>query len=165
VAAPGGRLPRVVPPAGVLVPTAGRIVTLRGGQAEGPLWGGNLCLMQCLIGTRHFPDLDGAILFLEDVDEKLYAVDRMLAHLRMVGALDRLAGAVIGRFTLMERHTQYGALGLDEVLDTYFGPLGIPVAHGFPIGHIDDQWTLPLGVRARLDAGAGELELLEPAVA
>jgi len=165
VAEPGGRLPRVVPPAGVLVPTAGRIVTLRGGQAEGPLWGGNLCLMQCLIGTRHFPDLDGAILFLEDVDEKLYAVDRMLAHLRMVGALDRLAGAVIGRFTLMERHTQYGALGLDEVLDTYFGPLGIPVAHGFPIGHIDDQWTLPLGVRARLDAGAGELELLEPAVA
>jgi muramoyltetrapeptide carboxypeptidase len=164
-AEPGGRLPRVVPPAGVLVPTAGRIVTLRGGQAEGPLWGGNLCLMQCLIGTRHFPDLDGAILFLEDVDEKLYAIDRMLAHLRMVGALDRLAGAAIGRFTLMERHTQYGALGLDEVLDTYFGPLGIPVAHGFPIGHIDDQWTLPLGVRARLDAGAGELELLEPAVA
>ena len=46
----------------------------------------------------------------------------------------------------------------------YFGPLGVPVAYGFPVGHIDDQWTLPLGVRARLDAGAGELDLLEPAV-
>jgi muramoyltetrapeptide carboxypeptidase len=54
---------------------------------------------------------------------------------------------------------------LDEVFATYFEPLGIPVAFGFPVGHIDDQWTLPLGVRARLDAGAGELELLESAVA
>jgi muramoyltetrapeptide carboxypeptidase len=57
-----------------------------------------------------------------------------------------------------------GALGFDEVLETYLLPLGIPVASGFPVGHIDDQWTLPLGVRARLDADAGELELLEPAV-
>ena len=57
-----------------------------------------------------------------------------------------------------------GALGYDEVLDTYFGSLGIPVAYGFPIGHIDDQWTLPLGVHVRLDADAGELDLLEPAV-
>ena len=51
------------------------------------------------------------------------------------------------------------------MLSTYFGPLGIPVAYGFPIGHVDDQWTLPLGVRARFDAGAGEVTLLEPAVA
>ena len=49
-------------------------------------------------------------------------------------------------------------------LATYFEPLGIPVAHGFPIGHVDDQWTMPIGVRARLDAGTGEVELLEPAV-
>ena len=56
------------------------------------------------------------------------------------------------------------ALGFDEVLATYLLPLGIPVACGFPVGHIDDQWTLPLGVRARLDADAGEVELLEPAV-
>ena len=56
------------------------------------------------------------------------------------------------------------SLGFDEVLATYFGSLGIPVAYGFPIGHIGAQWTLPLGVRARLDATAGEVELLEPAV-
>ncbi|HEU5039520.1 MAG TPA: LD-carboxypeptidase [Gemmatimonadales bacterium] len=162
---PAGRLGRLPEPAGVLVPRADRIVTLRGGVAEGPLLGGNLTLIQCLIGTRFLPALDGAILFLEDVGEDLYRVDRMLAHLRMTGALGRLAGVVVGRFTELKRHMSDGALGFDEVLETYLGPLGIPVAYGFPIGHIDDQWTLPLGVRARLDADAGELDILEPAVA
>jgi muramoyltetrapeptide carboxypeptidase len=148
----------------VLVPRQNRIVALRPGRAEGPLVGGNLTLLQCLLGTRHFPDLDGAILFLEDVHEELYRVDRMLAHLRMAGALDRLAGVAVGQFTELERRGADGAMGFDEVLATYFLPLGVPVAHGFPIGHVDDQWTIPIGVRARLDAGAGQLELLEAAV-
>ncbi len=163
-AEPAGRLGRLPAPPDVLLPRENRITTLRGGLAEGPLLGGNLSLLQCLVGTPHLPDLDGAILFLEDVGEDLYRVDRMLAHLRMVGALARLAGVAIGRFTDLERSMSDGALGFDEVLATYFLPLGIPVACGFPVGHIDDQWTLPLGVRARLDADAGELELLEPAV-
>jgi muramoyltetrapeptide carboxypeptidase len=162
---PAGRLGRLAEPAGVLIPRQDRIVSLCSGVAEGPLIGGNLTLLQCLIGTPFFPDLAGAILFVEDVGEDLYRVDRMLAHLRMAGALRGLAGVVVGRFTELRRHMHDGALGFDEVLATYFGPLRIPVAYGFPIGHIDDQWTLPLGVRARLDAGAGELELLEPAVA
>ena len=159
-----GRLGRIPQAADVLVPPENRIVTLRGGVAEGPLAGGNLSLLQCLIGTPYFPDLDGAVLFLEDVGEDLYRVDRMLAHLRLIGALRRLAGVAIGRFTSLERSSRDGALGFDEVLANYFGPLGVPIAYGFPIGHIDDQWTLPLGVRARLDADAGEIELLEPAV-
>ncbi len=159
-----GRLGRIPPPPDVLVPREHRIVTLHGGTAEGPLAGGNLTLLQCLIGTRYFPDLDGAILFLEDINEDLYAVDRILAHLRMAGAFERLAGVVVGSFTDLKRGGEDGALGLDEVLATYFLPLGIPAAHGFPIGHVDEQWTLPLGVRARLDAGAGELEITEAAV-
>jgi muramoyltetrapeptide carboxypeptidase len=163
-AEPAGRMGRLAEPPGVLIPRDDRIVTLAGGVAEGPLLGGNLTLLQCLIGTRFFPPLDGAILFLEDVGEDLYRVDRALAQLRMVGALDRLAGVAVGRFTELKRSMSDGALGYDEVLDTYFGSLGIPVAYGFPIGHIDDQWTVPLGVRARLDAEAGELDLLEPAV-
>ncbi len=163
-AEPGGRLEHLPQPADVLIPQEHRVATLRGGVAEGPLMGGNLSLLQCLLGTPHFPDLDGAILFLEDIGEDLYRVDRMLAHLRMAGALDRLAGIAVGRFTELNRATTDGALGFDEVLATFFGPLGIPVAYGFPIGHIDDQWTLPLGVRARLDADAGELDLLEAAV-
>jgi muramoyltetrapeptide carboxypeptidase len=146
------------------VPRRGRVVTLRAGIAEGPLVGGNLTLLQCLIGTPFQPVLDGALLFLEDVNEDLYRVDRMLAHLRMAGVLDGIAGAIIGHFSAMNRQTGDGALGFDEVLDTYFGSLGVPVAYGMPVGHIDDQWTLPVGVRARLDAGAGTLEIVQPAV-
>jgi muramoyltetrapeptide carboxypeptidase len=81
-----------------------------------------------------------------------------------VGALGRLRGVAIGRFTGLKRHMNDGALGVDEVLAHYCRPLGVPVAYGLPFGHIDDQWTLPLGVRARFDADAGALELLEPAV-
>ncbi|HEY7614035.1 MAG TPA: LD-carboxypeptidase [Gemmatimonadales bacterium] len=161
---PAGRLGRLPVPPDVLLPKENRVTALRGGVAEGPLLGGNLSLVQCLVGTPHLPDLEGAILFLEEVGEDLYRVDRMLAHLRTVGILGRLAGIAIGRFTELKRAMSDGALGFDEVLETYFLPLGIPVAYGFPVGHIDDQWTLPLGVRARLDADAGELELLEPAV-
>lgn len=159
-----GPLGRVPQPEGVLVPTTHRITTLRGGRAEGPLQGGNLSLLQCLVGTAYMPDLDGALLFLEDVGEEVYRVDRMLSHLRLAGALDRLAGVIVGRFTEMGRRGADGAFGFDRVLATYLEPLGIPVAYGFPIGHVDDQWTLPIGVRARLDATAGAVELLEPAV-
>jgi len=162
--APAGVLEGLAPPPGVLAPRQGRVVPLRRGVAEGPLIGGNLTLLHCLIGTRHFPDLSGAILFLEDVGEDLYRVDRMLAQLRMIGALQRLAGVIIGQFTDLKRGTSDGALGFDEVLSTYLEPLGIPVAYGFPIGHVEDQWTLPIGARARFDAGAGTVELLEAAV-
>ena len=159
-----GRLDRLPTPADILAAQQNRIVPLVSGRAEGFLAGGNLTLLHCLIGTPYFPPLDGAILFLEDVGEDLYRVDRMLAHLRLTGAFRGLNGVVIGRFTDLERATSDGALGFDEVLATYFGPLEIPVAYGFPVGHIESQWTLPLGVHARLDADAGELELLEPAV-
>lgn len=162
--AAAGRLGRLRPPADVLAPRNPRIVALRGGTAEGPLAGGNLSLLTRLIGTRHFPELEGRLLFLEDVGEDLYRIDRMLAHLRMTGALDQVAGVIVGQFTEMKRGTGDGALGFDEVLATYLEPLGVPVAYGFPIGHVDDQWTLPIGVRARLDATAGEVEILDPAV-
>jgi muramoyltetrapeptide carboxypeptidase len=160
-----GRLGRIPQPPDVLVPQENRIVTLCPGVAEGPLAGGNLSLLQCLIGSPYFPELAGAILFLEDAGEDLYRVDRMLAHLRLIGALRRLAGVLIGRFSDLKRSGEDGALGFDEVLANYFEPLAIPVAYGFPVGHIDSQWTLPIGVRARLDAEAGEVELLEAAVA
>jgi muramoyltetrapeptide carboxypeptidase len=164
-AEPGGPLEPLPAPPDVLVPKTDRVIALRGGRAEGPLAGGNLSLLQCLIGTPYFPDLDGALLVVEDVNEDLYRIDRMLAHLRAVGALARLHGVLVGRFTGLKRHMDDGSLGVDQVLAHYFGPLGIPALYGLPIGHIDEQWTLPLGVRARMDADAGTVELLEPAVA
>ncbi len=162
---PAGRLELLPPPADVVAPRAPRVVAVQGGSAEGPLVGGNLSLLMALAGTRYFPNLEGALLFLEEVGEDLYRVDRMLAQLRMMGVLAGLAGVIIGQFTDMKRGAgDGGALRFDEVLETYFLPLGIPVAYGFPIGHVDDQWTLPLGIWARLDATVGSVELLEEAV-
>lgn len=162
---PAGKLP--LPPArpGVVVPREPRTVTLQSGIAEGTLLGGNLTLIQCLIGTGKLPSFEGAILFIEDIGEDLYRVDRILAHLRDAGLLDRLAGLVVGHFTDLRRSTGDGARSFHEVLLDYIEPLGIPAAFGFPIGHVDDQWTLPLGVTARLDATAGTLTLLEGGVA
>lgn len=159
-----GPLGRVRVKQDTLVPQRGRIVTVVAGRCTGRLVGGNLTLLQSLIGTRYFPDLDGAILFLEDTGEDLYRIDRMLGHLRLAGAFESLAGVAIGHFSRMRHATFEGALGLDEVLRTYFERAGIPVAHGFPIGHVEEQWTMPLGIMAQLDADAGELAILEPAV-
>jgi muramoyltetrapeptide carboxypeptidase len=160
-----GLLEPMVSAPDVLMPQTNRVTVIHGGRAEGPLAGGNLTLLHCLVGTRYFPDLDGAMLFLEDVNEDLYRIDRMLAHLRMVGALARLSGVLIGRFTNTKRHMDDGSFGVDQVLTHYFAPLGVPALYGLPIGHIDDQWTMPVGVRARVDANAGSVELLDAAVA
>ena len=149
----------------MLVPEQDRIISIRDGVAEGRLLGGNLTLLQCLAGTPFCPALDGAILFLEDVGEEIYRIDRILAHLRLAGILARAAGVLVGRFTEVGRRGATASSGCEEVLETYLAPLGVPVAWGFPVGHIADQWTLPLGVRARLDAGAGTLDVLEAAVA
>ena len=163
-AAPAGELRVPPPPVDVLVPLQHRVISIAGGMAEGPLIGGNLSLVQCLLGTPYLPPLDGAILFLEDVGEELYRIDRMLSHLRLAGQLERLAGVALGRFTEMSRRGSDGATGLDRVFSDYLTPLGIPVVLGLPFGHVADQWTLPIGTRARLDGDAGTLEVLEGAV-
>lgn len=141
------------------------IVTVAPGTARGRLIGGNLSLLQTLVGTPYFPDLDGAILFFEDVNEAVYRIDRMLAHLRLAGALERVAGVMIGRVTDIPRNPGDDVFGLGGLWQEYFGNLDIPVAAGFPIGHIESQWTLPIGVMAALDATNGTLTLLEGAVA
>jgi muramoyltetrapeptide carboxypeptidase len=138
---------------------------LRGGVARGPLQGGNLAVLTSLAGTPHFPDLTGAILFLEDVNEYLYRVDRMFTTLALGGHLARVAGVVLGGFTNCKpSEGSYGTLTLDEILADHLGALGVPVLRNAAFGHIGPKWTLPLGVPAELDADAGTLRLLEPAV-
>ncbi len=140
-------------------------VVMRGGRASGPLIGGNLAVLTSLAGTPYWPPLDGAILFLEDVNEYIYRVDRMLSTLALGGHLQRVAGIVLGGFTNCSPSAgSFGTLTLDEVFDDYFGELGVPVLRGAPFGHIARKMTLPLGVRAELDADAGTLRLLEAAV-
>lgn len=155
-----------VPKADDLVVREGRIQTLRGGTARGRLVGGNLAVLTSLAGTPYWPDFDGAILFLEDVNEYIYRIDRMLSTLLLSGALDRLAGVVLGGFTdCPVSEGSFGTLTLDEVFDDYFGGLGVPVYRGAQFGHVKRKFTIPLGVMAEIDADAGTLRLLEPAVA
>ena len=132
---------------------------LRPGVAEGRLVGGNLALLVALLGTPYFPPLDGAILVLEDVGEAVYRLDRMLVQLRLAGALSRIAGLVFGAFTDCPETSDDGVRRLDEVLDEAAAAAGVPALANAPVGHIDEQWTLPLGLTATLDAGAGTLHV------
>ena len=139
-----------------------RLTTIVSGVAEGHLVGGNLSLMVTLLGTPFEPQFEGAILFLEDVGEPPYSVDRMLTHLWMAGKLEQLAGIVLGKFT--DDGYDRNTFSMEEVLRNRLEPLGIPTLRGAMIGHVEDKTVVPLGVRARLDADAGALTLLESAV-
>ena len=154
----------VVKPVDDLIAREERITTLRPGKAQGRLVGGNLTVLASMAGSAYFPDCRGALLFLEDINEYIYRIDRCLSTLRLAGALSQLSGVVLGRFTKCEPGEGYGSLTLDEVFDDYFLPLDIPVYRGAAIGHIKRKLTVPVGAAAEMDADAGTLRLLQPAV-
>ncbi len=153
-----------IEPEDALVPANNRITTLRGGRASGPLVGGNLSVLSALAGSAYWPQFDGAVLMIEEINEYLYRVDRMLSTLKLAGALDRLAGVVLGGFTNCTPGEGYGALTLDEILGDWFKPLNVPVFAGAEFGHIKRKFTLPVGLPVEIDADAGTLRYLEPAV-
>jgi muramoyltetrapeptide carboxypeptidase len=126
------------------------------GVVEGPLVGGNLSLMAALIGTPYQLPVDGAIVFLEEVAEEPYRVDRMMVQLRQSGALRAAAGFLVGRFS--DEASPRG------VLEEFLAPLGKPILAGWPTGHGTPHWTLPMGPRCRLDARAGTLTLLQDVI-
>jgi muramoyltetrapeptide carboxypeptidase len=152
---------------GTLVARKNRSQTIVPGTAEGWLAGGNLTVFVSLMGSPYFPNLDGAILCLEDVGEKVYRIDRMITQLALGGYLRGLKGIVLGGFTDCgpDESEPYGGFTLGEVFEQHFGALGIPVWSGAQFGHIKDNATLPLGACARIDGGACTLTLLESAVA
>jgi muramoyltetrapeptide carboxypeptidase len=138
--------------------------TLHSGRARGRLVGGNLALLCALSGTPFAPGYDEAILVVEDVNEPVYRIDRMLTQLRLVGALARCKGLVFGQFTNIPGDSpeeSLGARSLDDVLREFAEALRIPCIVGAPVGHVADQWTLPLGADAELDADARTLRILE----
>lgn len=142
-----------------------RVATLVPGTARGRLLGGNLCLMSHLCGTPYFPDLRGAILFLEDVEEAYYRIDRMLTQLWLSGALAGVAGVAFGKFTNCDPSAFFlQNRPLEDILAERCRALGVPAVSGLMVGHIEDQTTLPVGCLAELDADAGTLTLLEPGV-
>lgn len=148
-----------------LSPTKDRITTLRSGTAQGQLVGGNLTVLCHLIGSPYLPGWRGKILFVEDVHEDVYSVDRMLTHLKLAGILDQVAGFVFGKCTKCDAGSGgYGSLTLEEVLVEHIGSLTVPAYAGAMIGHVADKFTVPIGINAELNADAGTIRLLESAV-
>jgi muramoyltetrapeptide carboxypeptidase len=136
-----------------------RVAGPAGAVAHGTLLGGNLTLLACLAGTPHLPDLAGALILLEEIDEAPYRIDRMLTQLLDASSLPRAAGVVLGDLVRCDR-----AQGVPPVptaalpvLVERLSPLGIPVVARAPFGHGSRNLALPLGTPARLDVDAGEL--------
>ena len=145
-----------------LVDRVNRIVRLAPGRASGRLVGGNLTLVAALMGTPYEIDTTGAILFLEDVREEVYRIDRMLTQLALGGKFERAAGVVFGRCT--ECMARPSGFSLEDILRDRFAGMKVPVISGLSFGHIENKLTLPVGVMATVDGTAGTLSLDEPAV-
>jgi muramoyltetrapeptide carboxypeptidase len=142
--------------------------TFNGGKASGRLLGGNLTVVSTLMGTPWLPDMNGAILFLEDVNEKPYRIDRMLQQMRLAGILESLGGVVFGQCRRcdapMEGERTLG-FTLDQVLDQHLAPLGVPAFTGANIGHVSNQLSLPVGTTVDLDADARTIRATDAIVA
>jgi muramoyltetrapeptide carboxypeptidase len=153
-------------PGRLALPEGTSMVTAVAGVAEGPLLGGCLSLVTALLGTPYSPSYTGSVLVLEDVHEHLHRMDRMLTQLRLAGVFKRAAGIVLGQFTETGPAVASQPFhSFDEILAAVFRGSSRPRVSGFPYGHIPRKATLPLGVRARLNAARGTLDFLEAAVA
>lgn len=140
------------------------IRTLTSGVATGPLLGGNLSMVAALCGTPYAADFRGGLLFLEEVDEAPYRLDRWMTQLDLSFGFANAAGVMVGVCEDCAPEEGRRSMSLDETFDQHLKPLIVPAVTGYSIGHIRHQFTAPIGVRARLDTAAQTLTLLEPAV-
>jgi muramoyltetrapeptide carboxypeptidase len=138
--------------------------TVHGGLATGPLMGGNLSLVSALSGTPYAADFRNSILFLEEVNEAPYRIDRWMTQLDLSVGLAKAAGVMIGICEECGPEHEDISLTLDQTFDLHLQPLKIPAVTGYSIGHIRNQFTIPMGVRATLDTERQTVTLLEPAV-
>jgi muramoyltetrapeptide carboxypeptidase len=135
---------------------------IRAGAAQAPMMGGCLSVLVTTLGTPYEIDTSGKLLFLEDIGEKPYRIERMLTHLKMAGKLDGPAGVVFGDFTQCEGE---GSRGVREILFELFRDAPYPVVMGLAAGHGEENLILPFGVKMALEGTAGTLSLLESPVA
>jgi muramoyltetrapeptide carboxypeptidase len=140
------------------------IRTVHGGVASGRLVGGNLSLVSALAGTPYAAEYRDSILFIEEVNEEPYRIDRWLTQLDLSLTLAGAAAVMIGICENCGPQGEGPSLTLDQTLGVHLQPLRVPAVSGYSFGHIRHQFTMPLGVRATLDTGAQTLTLLEPAV-
>lgn len=134
------------------------------GTAEGRLIGGNLALLTALAGSKYLPDFREKILFIEDVGEKPYRIDRMLNQFELMGELKKLNAIILGQFTDCEEEPDKPTLSIEEVFERYIYKLKIPVIRNFPHGHIKRNITLPVGAKVRIDFSKKKFTALEKVV-
>jgi len=139
------------------------LYTIHDGKAEGVLIGGNISVLDSMIGSRFEPDFEEKIVYLEEVEEKTYRVDKMLFHLLEATNLKKAAGIVMGVFGECNINDE-PRLTLKQAIDDLLGPLQIPVSYGLSFGHISRMITIPNGISARMNGDRNSLRLLEPAV-
>lgn len=140
------------------------IITINSGKATGELIGGNLSVITSLMGSNFLPDWKNKILFLEDVKEEPYRIDRALTQLKLCGVLDSISGFVFGKCSKCLAEEPQKAFTFHEVIMQHIKPLGIPAFYGAMIGHIENKLTLPLGINVLLDADKGTIKLEENSV-
>ncbi|MDD3593717.1 MAG: LD-carboxypeptidase [Candidatus Gastranaerophilales bacterium] len=133
-------------------------------EVQAPLSGGNLTVLCSLLQTPYFPDLKGRVLFLEDVAEPLYKIDRMLYQLELAGILGQIKGLLIGKFSGLCENQTKAELLLFEMLEKLTSKYKIPAGYGFSAGHETSKATLPLNVEYYFNSLKGELKILEQPV-
>jgi muramoyltetrapeptide carboxypeptidase len=149
----------------IVQPDGNKISGLTKGTAKGRIIGGNLAILTSIAGTSYFPDLKEKILFLEEVCEAPYRVDRMLNQLRLLKVFKSVKGVILGAFTeCSESNTNKRTLTLGEVMQDYLSGLKIPVVYNFPHGHIKSKITIPYGINVSVNASRSTVEYLESAV-
>jgi muramoyltetrapeptide carboxypeptidase len=134
-------------------------IVVRAGQATGRLAGGNLTVLASLCGTPWAVNFREAIVVLEDLNEAMYRVDRLLTQLRLTGAFEGCRAIAAGHFTACHDTTGDGTQSIVSLLEELAGQLGVPALTGVPVGHINEQWTLPFGACATIDTDARTLQL------
>ncbi|MCL4112193.1 UNVERIFIED_CONTAM: hypothetical protein GTU68_033051 [Idotea baltica] len=134
---------------------------IKGGIAEGNLVGGNLSLLAAMVGTDCLPSFENKLVFIEDIGEKPYRIDRMLVQLFQATDLSSAAGIIFGQFNDCEAEKNENSYTLKQTLMNQIQHLNIPIYYGFSFGHVNQNCTIPLGIRARFDTNTATLELLE----
>jgi len=140
-----------------------RTRTIRGGLLSGHLAGGNLSVLSALVGTPYAPQFGRALLFLEEIGEAPYRIDRMLTQLRQCGALDQAGGIMLGVFRNCSPRDGEASLSLADTIDEHIGRIDVPSVYGYSFGHIAHQYTLPVGARAAVDPQSGTVTILDAA--
>jgi muramoyltetrapeptide carboxypeptidase len=128
-------------------------------DVQGPLWGGNLAMLCSLLGTPYFPAIEDGILFVEDVGEPPFRIERLLYQLHLSGVLDRQQALVLGHFTHCRPHAYDNGYDTDAAFEEIARVARIPLIRGMPFGHEADKFTLPFGVPTQLKVAEGQASL------